>query len=84
MNQHNRHPGEDPAKKAPQSDAQKLVREHMENKDHVISDEEFKNIQVGARNDNDRDIDRLVEENKKKEDKAPPDSPITPWDALNP
>ena len=72
-----------------ESDVQKLMRRHMSDPDHVISDEEMQNVRVGmspppdeptqqAINEaNDRIADRKADD---EDDTLPGAQKMTPWD----
>ena len=73
-----------------ESDTQKIVRKHLEDKDHVISEEEIRNVRVGMTPPNEeRHLDEIVEEieaedeTKKDSKEKPADDPITPWDTID-
>lgn len=81
------------------SDTQKLVRKHMEDKDHVISEEDIANIRVGmvppefdaateVRFEDEEVLeeteDKLLEGKKTDPDENLDDKRITPWDAVDP
>jgi len=72
-----------------ESDTQKIVRKHLEDKDHVISEEEIRNVRVGMTPPNEeRHLDEIVEdieaeaEPKKDSKEKPADDPVTPWDTI--
>lgn len=80
-----------------ESDTQKLVRKHLEDKDHVITEEEIANIRVGmtpvqpdeataARFDEEaieKAEDHIVgNDDKLPEGDNPKDNRATPWDAI--
>lgn len=64
-----------------QSDAEKLMREHLQNPDHQITDEDLKNIKLV-------DMDSTEEAAPPAEDEEDaahtPGKPITPWDTIEP
>lgn len=71
-----------------ESDTQKIVRKHLQDKNHVISEEEIRNVRVGmtpAPKD-ERHLEEVVteieDETEVKKDKAAHD-PITPWDTID-
>lgn len=82
-----------------ESDTQKLVRKHLEDKDHVITDEDIANVRVGmvppefdtateARFEGEESREN-VEENllgnqDEDTDENLDDKRITPWDAIDP
>ena len=83
-----------------QSDTQKVVRKHLEDKDHVITDEDMANIRVGmtppeldeataARFGGDSAIEKaedeaLGDEDKLEEGNNSKDNRVTPWDTIQP
>ena|SRR5215203_2664897 len=83
-----------------ESDTQKIVRRHLENKDDVISHEDIANVRVGlvppefdsateARFEGEEDREEVEEEllgdtEDMKKDENLEDSQITPWDTLDP
>ena len=73
-----------------ESDTQKIVRKHLEDKDHVISEEEIRNVRVGMTPPNEeRHLEEIVEEieaeaEPKEDDKEmPADDPVTSWDTID-
>jgi hypothetical protein len=82
-----------------ESDTQKVVRQHMEDKDHVISHDDIANIRVGmtpptldeataARFKGEDAIesaedDIVGDENKLEEGKNAKDNRVTPWDTID-
>ena len=65
-----------------ESDTQKIVRKHLEDKDHVISDEELRNLRVGMTPpDAQQKSDEIVEE---MEHEAEPTKNIKGTPAANP
>jgi len=83
-----------------ESDTQKIVRRHLEDPDHVITEEEMKNIRVGMTPplDGETTYERmknedLVEEEEERligdtddieESKNDKDNRVTPWDTIDP
>ena len=72
----------------PQSDSQKAVRRHLEDENHVISEDDIRNVRVGVtpeKVDTGEELVKQVEEEnaEKKDDEQPNDKPITPWDVVN-
>ena len=72
------------------SDTQKVVQRHLEDKDHVISDEDIRNVRIGMTppvsdrhgiDETIKEIESAKDETENKEQK-PSDDPITPWDTL--
>jgi hypothetical protein len=82
-----------------ESDTQKLVRQHLEDKDHVITDDDIANIRVGMvppefdaatniRFEGEDAIDaaenELLDRTERNKDDNLDDKRITPWDAVDP
>ncbi len=81
-----------------ESDTQKIIHRHLENKDDVITDEDIRNVRVGmspemdepteVRFERDDKIDEVEEkyigEEAKNDHQPSPDKFITPWDAIDP
>jgi len=71
-----------------ESDTQKVVRKHLEDKDHVISDADIRNVRIGMTpsSNNERHIDGMSEEIQtviqENDKEKPADDPITPWDTI--
>ena len=78
------------------SDAQKLVRKHLEDPDHVITDEDMKNIRVGMtppeenqiRPGDEESIERaekkIIGEEIRDTDEVSDKDRLTPWDTIDP
>ena len=68
---------------------QDVVRRHMEDENHVISDEELQNIKVGQSNEADPVFtEGLIEARGEDEeittkDDPDKDKPVTPWDVVD-
>ncbi|MGN6399539.1 MAG: hypothetical protein ACTHMD_03735 [Flavisolibacter sp.] len=78
-----------------ESDTQKIVRRHLENKDDVITDEDIRNVRIGMTPPLDAPTEEAVREwegNEKVADKKaidedetmPGEQEITPWDVITP
>jgi hypothetical protein len=83
-----------------ESDTQKIVRRHLEDPDHVITEEEMKNIRVGMSPPLEGEIayeriknEDLVEEEEERligdtddieKSNNEKDSRVTPWDTIDP
>lgn len=77
-----------------ESDTQKLVKKHLEDPDHVFSDEEIESIRVGmtppdAVDTTLQELEEKVLKEKPADNKTEPgnqesDGRITPWDAIEP
>lgn len=83
-----------------ESDTQKLVRKHLEDKNHVITDEDIANVRVGmvppqfdggaATESEGKETHEAAEENAaeetedRKEDENLKDMQATPWDIIDP
>ncbi len=72
-----------------ESDTQKVVRQHMEDEDHEISEEDMKNVRIGVTIPMDETTREGVEELQEKIDennqqhKTGGDKPVTPWDVVD-
>jgi hypothetical protein len=81
------------------SDTQKIVRQHMEDKDHVITEEEMAKIRIGVaspefdeatqvrfegRDAREQKEEEILGNRKKEEDENLEDKRITPWDTIDP
>lgn len=70
-----------------ESDTQKIVREHLSDPNHVISEEDFKNVRIGMTPELDEttreQIDTLQQrvDEQQKEAGGPA---VTPWDVIDP
>ena len=76
-----------------QSDAEKLVHRHLTDPNHVITDEEMKNIRVGMSSAPDQPTEEAIREAKDKiadhksdseDDTTPGGQKMTPWDVIGP
>lgn len=80
-----------------ESDSQRIVRRHLENKDDIITDEDIASVRVGVNpqfdeataarfeDDNARDEaeeDLLGDTDQLEEEKNSEDEQITPWDTI--
>jgi hypothetical protein len=76
-----------------ETDAQRIVRRHLENEDDVITDEDLRSVRIGqvipveTNEEGEEKLEELIEEVEKKTpysdpDIKPNDDPITPWDAV--
>lgn len=77
-----------------ETDAQRIVRRHLENEDDVITDEDLRSVRIGqvipdeTNEEGEENLEELIEEaekknpNKSDEDVKPTDDPITPWDTV--
>jgi hypothetical protein len=73
---------------------QDLVRKHLEDKDHVITDEELQKLKVGQQNNEEYaagvesqtyfegEEDKDKKEDQKDDDEENPVRPTTPWDVV--
>ena len=75
-----------------ESDASKLANKHMADPDHIITDEDMRNIKVGVTGKADEPTKRAVKEAEDRvadhkadseEDIAPGSQKTTPWDVLD-
>src|SRR6476620_2148203 len=75
-----------------QSDKQKIVKRHLENKDDVITEEDIRNVRVGMTPPLDDATEEALEEREEKiadrktidEDVTPGGQKVTPWDIVEP
>jgi hypothetical protein len=72
-----------------ESDTQKIVRRHLEDKNHVITEDEIRSVRVGMTPPLD-EIDNAELRSGSEEEQAgktgadASDAPLTPWDAVEP
>ena len=75
-----------------ESDARKLANKHLSDPNHVITDEDFKNVQVGMSAPPDEPTrqaikdgeDRIADTKSDKEDDVIPGAQkVTPWDVVD-
>lgn len=64
-----------------QSDAEKLMRRHLQNPDDVITDDELKNLKIAGTPDTVNPEEEAQIERKKDEDEEI--RPATPWDVID-
>ena len=76
-----------------ESDAAKLARLHLEDEDHVITDEDMRNIKIGVVSETDTTTEEAIEESDDKiadrkadndDDEIPGGQKVTTWDVINP
>ena len=76
-----------------QSDTEKLARRHLEDPNHVITDEELKNVRVGMTPPPDQPTEEAIRDSKDKiadhksdneDDTIPGGQKMTPWDVIGP
>jgi hypothetical protein len=75
-----------------QSDTQKIVKRHLENKDDVITEEDIRNVRVGMSPPLDGATEEALEEREGKvadhksidEGETPGGQKLTPWDVVEP
>lgn len=77
-----------------ETDAQRIVRRHLENEDDVITDEDLRSVRNGqvipdeTNEEGEENLEELIEDAQKKHpdksdaDIKPTDDPITPWDTV--
>jgi hypothetical protein len=73
-----------------QSDTQKIVKRHLENKDDVITEEDIRNVRVGMTPPLDEATEEALEEREEKvadrksidEERSPRGQKLTPWDVV--
>ena len=80
--------------KPAETDSAEIVRRHLEDENHQITDEEIRNVRVGTKDDEPVTIGAEAEarfaEDDSKEDAEdedldapdPKDKPVTPWDVV--
>ncbi len=91
------HPQDDTDKKQNEeqfeSDTQKLVRRHLEDENHVITEEELRNVRVGMSPPPDAPTMEAIHEREEKaadrkvadeDETAPGEQQATSWDILKP
>jgi hypothetical protein len=75
------------------TDASKLAKKHLSDPNHVITEEEMRNIRVGVASGPDaptrqavKDAEDRIADSKsdKEDDTLPGGQKLTPWDTLNP
>jgi hypothetical protein len=75
-----------------QSDTQKIVKRHLENKDDVITEEDIRNVRVGMTPPLDEATEEALEEREEKvadhksidEERTSGGQKLTPWDVVEP
>lgn len=76
-----------------QSDTQKVVQQHLQDENHVISEEDIRNVRIGVtpptddqRADNPDSRDERIADRKSdaEDDTIPGGQKATPWDVINP
>ena len=76
-----------------ESDTQKLVRRHLEDEDHVITEEDIRNVRVGMSPPPDGPTEKMIREREEKaadrktpdeSETVPGEQQITPWDIIEP
>ena len=72
-----------------ESDTQKIVRRHLQDKNHVITEEEIRSVRVGMTpplDETDNAALRSTAENEmpKNGNGDPAGTPLTPWDTVEP
>ena len=76
-----------------QTDSEKLVQRHLEDPNHVITEEEMQNIRVGMTPPPDAPTREAIRESDEKiadrkaeneEDTTPGSQKVTPWDVIDP
>jgi hypothetical protein len=72
-----------------ESDTQKVVRKHLEDKEHVITDDEIRNVRVGMTPPagSERHLEEIIDKEIKTDaeettEEKPADDPIIPWDTV--
>lgn len=70
-----------------ESDTQRLVRRHLEDPNHVITEEEIKSLRVGMSPGIDGETEKAVEALEERVERTHGDDntekPTTPWDVMN-
>ncbi|RYZ00371.1 MAG: hypothetical protein EOO11_01740 [Chitinophagaceae bacterium] len=64
-----------------QSDAERLMRDHLNTPGHVISDEDLRNLKVGV-DDLSPAEERFEDQKEQDEEPGKPEPPETPWEVL--
>ncbi|HEU4633354.1 MAG TPA: hypothetical protein VFS22_05175 [Flavisolibacter sp.] len=76
-----------------ESDTQKIVRRHLEDENHVITEDEIRNVRVGMTPPPDAPTEEAIREREEKiadrktpdeNETAPGEQQATPWDVLEP
>jgi hypothetical protein len=76
-----------------ESDTQKLVRRHLEDEGHVITEEEIRNVRVGMSPPPDEPTEEAIREREERtadrkvpdeNETAPGEQQATPWDVIQP
>jgi hypothetical protein len=76
-----------------ESDTHKIVRRHLEDRNHVITDEEIASVRVGMSPPPDAPTEQAIREAEDRisdhksageEDNEPGAQKITPWDTIDP
>jgi hypothetical protein len=76
-----------------ESDTQRVVRQHLEDKDHVISHDDIANVRVGMSPPLDKPTEEAVRLSEEKvadhkadseDDTLPGAQKISPWDVIDP
>jgi hypothetical protein len=75
-----------------ESDTQKIVRRHLEDEDHVITEDEIRNVRVGMTPPPDAPTEEAIKERERIADRKTPDESetapgeqqATPWDVIQP
>ena len=72
-----------------ESDTQKIVRRHLEDPNHTITEEELRNVRIGMtpviEHDSEDEFERTVNEiesENNNDDIQPNDEPTTSWDTI--
>ncbi|MDQ6609778.1 MAG: hypothetical protein M3Y85_08160 [Bacteroidota bacterium] len=68
-----------------ESDTQKIVRRHLENKNDTITEDDIRNVRIGMTPPPDELTENATEQLLDKNDdlKEQSDNPVTPWDTIN-
>ena len=76
-----------------ESDTQKIVRRHLEDENHVITEEEIRSVRVGMSPPLDTTEEDVIEDREEKvadrkapeeDETVPGEQKITPWDVIDP
>ena len=76
-----------------QTDSEKLVQRHLEDPNHVITDEDMQKIRVGMTPQPDAPTQEAIRESEERvadrkaeneEDTTPGSQKVTPWDVIDP
>jgi hypothetical protein len=66
-----------------ESDTQKIIHRHLQNKDDIITDDDIRNVRIGLTppTPDTPALARFAEEGEN--DEEPKNNPVTPWDIVD-